>query len=455
MTAASQHFATNDELSGTVLEGAYRKVNRHLLPFIFLCYMASYLDRINIGFAKLQMTDDLQLSNFAYGLGAGIFFVGYVIFEIPSNLLMTKVGARRTLVRIMLLWGLTSAATAFVVTPTQFYIARFFLGMFEAGFVPGILLYLTYWYSSRRRAAAAGSFLAAAAFAGAVGSPLSGAILQGLDERLGLHGWQWMFVIEGAPAVLLAILLPMFLHDRPEHVRWLSDEEKRLLQADLDGEVVRQHHTFAVALREPRLYLLGFVYFALLAGVYLISFWLPTVLSNLGSFDVGEVGLITAVPYLAAVVATIWLGRHSDRMNERRWHITGSVVVGMVALLTTVWVHDTVASIVLLTIATAGIFAAFPVIWALPGHFFTGTAIAGALALINSMGTFSGFVIPYVSGWIVDTTGSLTYVIYLVGVIVALGVAALLLGIPAQPDNLSGGGSRARQHDQRSTLPPE
>ncbi|WDF35305.1 MFS transporter (plasmid) [Arthrobacter agilis] len=411
----------------------YRKVSRRLIPFIFICYMISYLDRTNIGFAKLQMADDLQFSEAAYGLGAGIFFIGYVLFEIPSNLLMTRIGARRTLVRIMILWGIASGATAFVTTPMQFYIVRFLLGMFEAGFVPGILLYLTYWYSGKRRGAAAASFLAAAAFAGAVGSPLSGAILQGLDGVGGLSGWQWMFAIEAAPAIVAGLLLPRFLVDRPRDAKWLTDQEKALLEADVADDSKHQQHQFRAALRQPRLYLLGFIYFSLLSGVYLISFYLPTIINNLGDFSAGTVGLIAAIPYIAATIATIWLGRRSDRMNERRWHIVASVSTGMIALLCTLWVQNPIISIALFTVATAGIFAAFPLIWPLPGLFFTGTAIAGALALINSMGTFSGFVIPYLSGWLIDITGNLDSVIVMVGGIVLLGVVALLRGIPAQP----------------------
>ncbi|WP_198597832.1 MFS transporter [Blastococcus atacamensis] len=429
MTVESNLAGRNS--SSTSLDQVYKKVTRRLIPFIFLCYMVSYLDRINVGFAKLQMLDDLEFSNTVYGLGAGIFFIGYVIFEIPSNLLMTKIGARRTILRIMVLWGVTSAATAFVTTPLQFYIVRFLLGMFEAGFVPAILLYLTYWYSGSRRGAASASFLAAAAFAGAIGGPVSGAILDHFDGALGMGGWQWMFVIEAIPAVILGLLVPVVLSDRPKDATWLSPEERQLLQDDVDSSVTHQEHKFTSALRNPRLYLLGFVYFALLAGVYLISFWLPTIIGNLGDFSDTQIGVITGIPYVAAAIATVWLGRHSDRKNERRWHIAASVSIGMLALLATVWVDNPVLSIVLFTIATAGIFASFPIIWPLPGLFFSGTAIAGALALINSMGTFSGFVIPYLAGWITDLTGSLDYVIYTVGAIVLLGVVALLAGVPA------------------------
>lgn len=432
MSATSYPVGAKDA-SRPELDRVYKKVSRRLIPFIFICYMISYLDRTNIGFAKLQMADDLELSGAAYGLGAGIFFIGYVLFEIPSNLLMTKIGARRTLVRIMILWGLASAATAFVTTPMQFYVVRFFLGMFEAGFVPGILLYLTYWYSGKRRGAAAASFLAAAAFAGAIGAPVSGAILQGLDGAAGLSGWQWMFIIEAAPAIIAAILLPRFLDDRPRDAKWLTSAEKDLLEKDVADDSRHQQHNFKAALRQPRLYLLGFIYFSLLSGVYLISFFLPTIISKLGDFNAGMVGLITGIPYIAAAVATVWLGRRSDRMNERRWHIVGSISIGMIAMICTIFTDNAVLSIALFTVATAGIFAAFPLLWPLPGMFFTGTAIAGALALINSMGTFSGFVIPYISGWLMDLTGNLHSTIVLIAGIVLLGIIGLIRGIPAQP----------------------
>ncbi|MGW1256424.1 MFS transporter [Streptomyces sp. NPDC002513] len=415
------------------LDQVYRKVNRRLIPFIFACYTVAFLDRVNIGFSKLQMQQDLHLSNAAFGLGAGIFFIGYIALEVPSNLLMTRFGARRTLSTIMVLWSLASAGTALVTSPAEFYVLRFLLGAFEAGFVPGVLLYLTYWYPERRRGAASAWFLAAAAFAGAFGSPISGEIIQELHHALGLSGWQWLLLIEGVPTLILGILLPRVLDDGPQDARWLTAEEKELLKDDNSTVHTEQHHNFRAALREPRLYVFGFVYFALLSGFYLISFWLPTIVGTLGHFSSGEIGLVTAVPFAAGTVATIWLGRHSDRTQERRWHIAVAEAIGIAALVVTTWVHNPVLSIILFTIAASGITAAFPLIWPLPGRFFSGAAIAGALAIINSMGTFSGFVIPYVAGWIQDGTGSINYVIYLIGCVVVLGLVALLVGVPAPP----------------------
>jgi MFS transporter, ACS family, tartrate transporter len=414
------------------LRQTYRKITFRLLPFLFACYVIAYVDRINVGFAKLQMQDDLALSGAAYGLGAGIFFVGYVLFEIPSNIGMEKFGARKTLMRIMLLWGLASAATALVQTPEQFYVVRFLVGAFEAGFAPGVLLYLTYWYSPQRRAGAMSKFLSAAAVAGIIGSPVSGWILQGMDGLLGAGGWRWMFLLEGIPAVVLGILVIRVLPNRPQEAPWLTCREKELLSADLAPSQGHQQHRLGAALRQPQLYLFAYVYFSLLLGVYLISFWLPTLVNSLGDYSESQVGLLTMLPFIGAFAAMILVGSHSDRMGEHRWHIAVSAGVGMLALVVSTSVDNPLVSMLMFVIATAGLFAAFPIFWPIPSMFFTGVAAAGAIAFINSIGTSSGFVAPYVAGWITDLTGSIDYFVYMGAVVLALGMIALFWIVPRE-----------------------
>jgi D-galactonate transporter len=424
--------AHKSEQASPTLDSTYKKVSLHLLPFLFLCMIASYLDRVNVGFAKLQMQDDLAFSATVYGLGAGIFFVAYVLFEVPSNLLLTKIGTRKTLVRIMLAWGLTSAATALVHNPVSFYVVRFLLGAFEAGFAPAVLLYLTYWYSPKRRAQAFSTFLSAVALSGVIGGPVSGLIMERMQDVAGLQGWQWLFIIEGAPAIVLGVVAYFVLNERPDQAKWLTASEKALIAADLKAhtEGGGHQHSFAAALRQPKVYLLGFIYFSLLTGVYLISFWLPTMISQLSHFGELQVGIITCLPYLAAGIATIWLGHHSDKTGERRWHISISAGCGIIALILTTYISEPIISIALFTVATAGTFAAFPVFWSIPPRFFGGTAAAGSIALINSMGTFSGFVSPYIAGIVKDLTGSLQWVIFAIGALIAVGLCLMFIVVP-------------------------
>jgi sugar phosphate permease len=417
------------------LTAAYRKVSRRLLPLLFICMIISYVDRVNVGFAKLQMQEDLALSAAAFGLGAGIFFIAYVTFEIPSNLLLTKIGTRTTLIRIMIAWGIVSMATGFAWNEVSFYVLRFLLGMFEAGFAPAVLLYLTLWFSPRRRARAFAIFLSAVAMAGVIGGPISGLILENLDETLGLHGWQWMFIIEGFPAVALGVILIWALTNSPSDAKWLTEAEKTVLIADVAANATTegQTHSFGAAIRRPQVYLLGFIYFALLCGVYLISFWLPTIISQLSSeFSESEVGYITAIPYIAAVIAMILLGRSSDRRNEQRWHVAISATIGIAALLSTMIIQDAVLSIVMFTIATAGIFAAFPIFWSIPPRFFTGIAAAGSIALINSMGTFSGFVSPFIAGVVTDLTGNLNAVLVGMAAVVVIALLVMFRIVPKE-----------------------
>lgn len=310
----------------------YRKITWRLLPFLLLCYVFAYLDRINIGFAKLQMQQDIGISDAVYGLGAGIFFLGYVMFEVPSNLLLTRIGARRTISRIMVLWGLTSASMLFVQGEWSFYVLRFMLGVFEAGFAPGMIFYLTYWYSQSRMAGVMAVVMLAGPIGGIVGGPVSAWIMTAFSGAHGLDGWQWMFLLEGLPCVLLGVIAFRYLDDKPAEARWLSAEEKALLAADLDSRGEHKKHAFAQVLRDPAIYGMALTYFCLICGIYAVSFWLPTLLKLAGVQDTMQIGLYSAIPYMAAAVFMLGFARSSDRMRERRWHTLVPALLAGVAL---------------------------------------------------------------------------------------------------------------------------
>lgn len=313
---------TTERLNGSAAELAaiYRKISWRVLPLMLVCYFFAYLDRINIGFAKLQMQQDIGISDAVYGLAAGIFFLGYVMFEVPSNLLLVKVGARKTMSRILVLWGLTSAAMLFVRDAQTFYILRFMLGVFEAGFAPGMIFYLTYWYSSSRMAGALAVLMLVGPLGGTLGGPVSTWIMTAFEGSHGMHGWQWMFLLEGLPCVVLGVFAYFFLVDKPADARWLSEREKKLLAADI-VQPETSHSSFLTVLKDPRVYIMAFSYFCFICGIYTISFWLPTMIKNAGIVDVMQIGLYSAIPYLVGGVVMLLLARSSDRLRERRWHV--------------------------------------------------------------------------------------------------------------------------------------
>lgn len=415
----------------------YRKISLRLVPFLFICYVASYLDRINIGFAQLQMKQDLGFSDAVYGLGAGIFFFGYALFEVPSNLLLEKFGARRTLLRIMLLWGLTSAGMMFVSTPGQLYAARFLLGLFEAGFFPGIILYFTYWYPSYMRAKIIALFMSGMAVSGIIGGPLSGWIMNDMAGVNGWAGWQWMFLLEGLPAVLLGLLVWFMLCDRPGDAKWLSASEKdvveRTLQRDRQTLGPAHHGGLGAALRDPKIYILAFAYFTFIAGTYVITFWLPTIVKGFGLTDPLQIGLLTAIPYVIGAIGMVMLGKHSDRARERRWHCAGAAFLGGAGLVAASFLAGNLPlALVALSLATVGIFATMPLFWAMPTAYLSGPAAAGGIALINSIGLIGGFVSPFVIGWMKTVTGSVNDGLYFVTALMVIGAIALLAGVPAK-----------------------
>jgi MFS transporter, ACS family, tartrate transporter len=386
-----------------------RRVTRRLIPFLFLLYVVAFLDRVNVGFAALQMKQDLGFGDAVYGLGAGIFFIGYFLFEVPSNLILERVGPRYWIARIMISWGVVSSAMAFVHGEAAFYALRFLLGVAEAGFFPGIVLYLTYWFPAAERARAVALFMTATAMSGVVGGPLSGALLE-LDGALGFRGWQWLFVVEGLPAVALGLVVLRFLTDRPEDAHWLPADERRRLVERLAAEraAVASRHGVELrwALAHPRVWALALLYFAIVVGLYGVTLWLPQIVRELGERSALEIGLVTAIPYLAASLAMVVVGARSDRSGERRGHLAGSALVGAAGFALTATLEvPPAAAIALLSLAAAGVWGCFGPFWALPGSFLAGSAAAGGIALINSIGNLGGFAGPYALGLLREATG--------------------------------------------------
>ena len=412
----------------------YRLVSWRVLPFLAICYLFAYLDRINIGFAKLQMQSDLALSDAAYGLGAGIFFLGYVLFEVPSNLLLAKIGARRTLSRILILWGMTSAAMLFVTNEAAFYTLRFLLGIFEAGFAPGMIYYLSLWYPRARMARAMAIVLGAAPVGGAIGGPLSTWIMTHLAGASGLAGWQWMFLIEGVPSALLGGVAYLFLVDKPADAPWLTAAQKTIIASQVERPATGRSSSLTKALADPRIYVLAAAYFCLICGLYAVSFWLPTILKSAGLTDLFKIGMYSAVPYLAAIVAMYILSRSSDRGGERRWHSAAPAILGAGFLTVAAYSTSFPAALASITLATAAIFASYTVFWAIPQEHFKGTAAAGGIAFINSIGLFGGFFSPTIIGWTKGVTGSLQAGLLVIAALLVIGAVLLALrreaGVP-------------------------
>jgi ACS family tartrate transporter-like MFS transporter len=419
--------AAATDVTGGVDSATLQRVSRRLIPFLFLLYVAAYLDRINVGFAQLQMKTALGFSDSAYGLGAGVFFIGYFLFEVPSNLVLARIGARVWIARIMITWGLVSGAMAFIESPTGFYVLRFLLGAAEAGFFPGIVYYLGLWFPARERAAAVSRFMTATAIAGVIGAPLS-AWLFTLDGAYGLAGWQWIFVAEAVPSIALGVAVIFVLTDRPDAARWLTGPERAALAATMraEADAIAAEHRIDLrgALLHPIVWRLCVLYFTLIVGFYGISFWSPQIIQALGSLDRVQASLVSAIPYVCAAVAMVVAGAHSDRSGERRLHIAVAALVGACGIIATAFLREPVFGVVALSVAAAGIWSAVPVFWSLPTTFLSGTAAAGAIALINSFGNLGGFVGPYVIGRVHDATGS-----YGAGLLVIAGslLAAVVL----------------------------
>ncbi|SIO47893.1 D-galactonate transporter [Burkholderia sp. GAS332] len=408
----------------------YRKVALRIVPYLFVAYVVAFLDRVNIGFAQLQMKGDLGFSDAVYGLGAGVFFLGYFLFEVPSNLVLQRIGARRTFVRIMACWGLVSACMAFVKTPSMLYAMRFLLGAFEAGFFPGIILYLTFWFPASRRATVTSWLFVAVAIAGVLGGLVSGTIMQYAGGMGGLAGWQWLFIIEGVPAIGLGALAWWVLDDSPAKARWLTDDEKRRLQTALDADEQAKRHvasaSFREALRNPRVYLLAAVYFTLTCGTMAVSFWLPALIKGAGVTDMLHVGLYSAIPYGIGAVGIVLVSRHSDRYRERRVHYAVCAIGGGLALSMLALTTGSLASLIgLLSVAVVLTFSALPIFWSIPQEYLSGSGAAGGVALISSLGQLGSFFSPTMIGWIKTTTGKLDNGLYLLAMLLIAGGVTL------------------------------
>ncbi len=434
---------TDTLLSQSGQQALFRKISWRLLPFLTLCYVFAYLDRINIGFAKIQMQADVGLSDAAYGLGAGIFFLSYMLFEIPSNLLLPRLGARRTFSRIMILWGLTSASMLFVTSPNQFYALRLLLGVFEAGFAPGLIFYMTYWYPENRMARAITIIMLCGPIGGIVGAPLSTGLMTALDAVGGLSGWQWMFLCEGLPCIVLGLIALRLIVDRPADAKWLSNDEKNYLAAQLqrssNGDS-RKHHSFKQVISDPRVLLLGIAYFCIICGHYTVSFWLPTMLKNAGVTSTMQIGLYAAIPYVFAIFAMLWWARRSDRLGERRWHSASMLALAAVTLLIAALNGSSlVITLVSITVATAALWAAYTVFWAMPSDYMKGDSAAGGIALINTIGAFGGFFSPTLIGYVKTLTGTMeSGLLAMVGVL-TIGLVLILvnrLPSPIRKENL-------------------
>lgn len=418
-----------------------RKIGLRLLPFLFLLYIIAFLDRVNVGFAGMEMTRDLSFSDRVFGLGAGIFFVGYVVFEIPGALLVERWSARRVIARILITWGVVTVLVALVRTPGQFYAARFLLGAAEAGFFPGVVVYLTHWFRHEDRAKAAALFMAAIPVANVIGSPLAGAILS--VHWAGWPGWRWLFVLEGIPAVVLGVVTVFYLPDWPNDARWLEPEEREWISQELTQERKANPQATGVsigqALRMPKVILLTLVYFLAVTGIYGFVVWFPTILKRTTGFSNLKVTLLAALPYLAGVVAMLFNGWHSDRTRERRWHTAIPLFVGAVCLCATLFTgRHLLLAFALMVIVGACTTAFLPSFWPLPTQFLSAAAAAASIGLINALGNLGGFLGPYAMGFLRSLTGSFAAGLTVLLLCMAAGGVLVLL-LPAQEHERRGG----------------
>jgi ACS family tartrate transporter-like MFS transporter len=429
----SQSATTIDSVTGTKSEletSTIRAISWRLIPFLVLAYFFSYLDRVNLGFAALTMNAELKFSPTIFAWGAGIFFIGYFIFEVPSNLALERFGASRWIARIMVTWGIISAMMALVSGVWSFYGLRFLLGVAEAGFFPGIILYLTYWYPAEYRARFLAAFAIAVPISTVIGAPVSGLLL-GLDGAMGLKGWQWLFIIEGIPSVLLGIVAWFYLTDRPAKADWLSAEQKAWLSSKLESEIAAKqaarHLTLGQALSSPKVLTLSLIYFGFVSALYGMQFWLPQIVKAFG-FSNAQTGFVTAVPYVFGTVAMILWARHSDATRERVIHVGTPLLLTAAALAVCGYMDSPYVTMVALVVAAIGIFCTFGVFWTLPTAWLSGAAAAGAIALINSIGNLAGFGGPYLIGWVKEATGSTSTGLLVLAVLPLIGGLLAFLG---------------------------
>jgi ACS family tartrate transporter-like MFS transporter len=419
---------------GELGDRTLHKVRRRVIPLMVWLYFIAFLDRNNVGFAKLTMSEDIGLSATAYGLGAGIFFIGYAIFEIPSNAGMHRFGARKWIARILVTWGIFATAMAAVQGETSFYIIRFLLGAAEAGFFPAVILYLTYWFPSAQRVAVLGLFILAQPLANALGAPVSGLLLK-MEGIWGLHGWQWMYIIEGLPAIVMGFVVLVAVTDRPKDAMWLAPEERQWLQATMDAEDAAKtsagSHSFVAGLKDRRSLIFAALYFGLVMGIYGLSLWLPSIVEAMGDLSTTQIGFIVPIPYVCAAAFVFFWSRHSDRTGERVGHATFSMVLAAAGLLASGFLLEAspVWAMVALCFAAMGTFSAISPFWELPSAVLGGAAAAAGIALINSLGNLGGFAAPYAVGALVDRTGDAKAgLLLLAGVLAVTAVATFLYG---------------------------
>jgi D-galactonate transporter len=414
-------------------DALYRKIAWRLMPILVIGYIIAYIDRVNVSFAKLQMLGDLKFSESVYGVGAGIFFLGYFAFEVPSNIILHRVGARIWICRVILTWGLVSALTALVRTPTQFYAARLLLGVAEAGFFPGMILYLTYWFPAHRRAIMVAVLMAGNPVAGILGGPLSGFILHHFAGSKGIAGWQWLFILEAIPAILLAVVIFFFLDNRVAEAKWLSPGERATVASEIAGEAAAKTHvSIRSVFTSPKVWLLSAIFFGMEMGSYAIGFWQPSIIRQTGVKDAFHIGLLTTIPYTTALIAMMFVGRHSDKTRERRWHIIiPNVVAAGGFLLCTQAGSNTPLAMCGLVLAVAGVITGLAMFWALPTSLLGGNAAAAGIALINCTGNLGGFFSPAILGVLKTYTGKLDSGLFLIaGCMVASSVLILTMTSP-------------------------
>ena len=390
---------------------AYRTITWRVMPFLFVCYVLAYVDRVNVGFAKLQMQQDLGMSDSVYGLGAGIFFLGYFLFEVPANMILQRIGARLWIGPLMMAWGVVSACTLFVTDAGSFYVLRFVLGIIESGFFPGVILYLTYWYTQKRRARMVALFMSAVPISGIVAGPISGWILGRMTDAGSLSGWQWLFLLEGIPSVVAGLVTLVFLTDRPADAKWLSEDQKTLVLRGLEEEDRKKRqaegsgHRLVDAFRSLPVWLLSLAYFGMAGGNYGITFWLPQIIKETITTDPQAIGWISIIPWVCSIVAMNLWGHHSDSTGERRWHLALAATVGALALAASaVPGISGPAGIAALTVAASALMCQFAVFWALPTAILSGSAAAAGIAWINSIGNLAGYASPHAVGYIRDQT---------------------------------------------------
>ncbi len=415
-------------------EKTYARVFWRLIPFLMVCYAVAYLDRVNLGFAKLQMSAELGFAEGVYGLGAGIFFLGYFIFEVPSNLLLQRVGARRWIARIMVSWGLISALFAFTKTVAAFYVLRFLLGVAEAGFYPGIILYLTYWFPAARRAKVNAIFMTAIPLSGIFGNPVSGWIMDHFHGGAGLHGWQWMFLLEAVPAFLLGFAVLRWLDDGPRVARWLTDAEKDLLERNVvaDNAGKPAVHSLLGIFNDRRLWLWCLCSFCFTSGQYGLTFWMPTLVAATGVQGNFRVGLISAIPFVVAIFSMVLCGHSADRRRERRWHLVVPACCGAVGLVgAAVTATSAPLAISFLALAAAGILPLSPLFWSLPTSVLRGRGAAAGIAAINSISNLGGFFSPVIVGYLKDATHDNRSGMFTLAAMLVMG-GLLILRTPAK-----------------------